>query len=151
MGTGARRRRKMQLTGGIKVTKRHWLGLDLLAILLVAGTLTGIIAISTGAWWPIGWLLMPEWPLLAFFAWFVAITTALALFGAHLQWSNTVHAASAREDPATAAKPLTEAQPAPIRFGRSALGLGQNEGVVEDELTESEGVEAEPSLTAAGR
>jgi hypothetical protein len=62
----------MQLTGGVRMTKRHWLVLDLLAILFVAATVVGIIAVWIGAWWPFSSLLLPEWPLFAFFAWFLA-------------------------------------------------------------------------------
>jgi hypothetical protein len=45
INSSARRRTDMHLTGGIQMTEKRWRLLDLLGILLVAGTATGIIAI----------------------------------------------------------------------------------------------------------
>lgn len=140
----------MQLTGGIKLTKRHWLMLDLLAILFVAGTVTGIIAVWSGAWWPFETLLLPEWPFLAFFAWFLAISTALVVFGSHLQWSDMQRAASSTYEAKPVAAPPIAAQPAPSAVGTGNLCLDLVEAPVEVDL-EDDGAEVEPVLAAAGR
>jgi hypothetical protein len=133
----------MELTGGITMTERRWRLFDLLGILLVAGTVTGIIAIWSGAWWPFETLQAPEWPFLAFFAWFLATSTALSVYGAHLQWSNTQSAASTNQEPATAALPrLTTAEPQHSGIGRSHVCL---------DLSDGEGAEIEPVLAASGR
>ena len=142
----------MQLTGGITMSKSHWRILDLLAILLVASTTIGIIAISIGEWWPFDSLLLPEWPFLAFFAWSLAASTALVLFAVHLQWGSSAPASSSSEEPVTAPQPsLATVDLALSGIGRSRLGLDRSEAAVEVELPESEDVEAEPALIAAGR
>jgi hypothetical protein len=142
----------MELTGGIKMTEKRWRLLDWLGILLVAGTVTGIIAIWTGAWWPFETLRVPEWPFLAFFAWFLSTSAALSVYGAHLQWSNTQNAASTIEEPATAALPrLITAEPALGGIGSSRLGLDLPGASAEVDHSDAEGAELEPVLTAAGR
>jgi hypothetical protein len=141
----------MQLTGGIEMTEKRWRLLDRLGILLVAGTVTGIIAIWIGAWWPFGTLAFPEWPLLAFFAWFLATSTALSVFGAHLQWSNTQHAGSTIQEPKPAAAPLTTAAPALSGIGSSHVCLDLSEHAVEFDYSDAEETAADPVLVAAGR
>jgi len=140
----------MQLTGAIKMTKSHWRVLDLLAILLVAGTVLGIIAIWTGAWWPFEPLRLPEWPLLAFFAWFLATSTALVIFGAHLQWTNVTRAASVQQQPISGARPSTAAA-VPALTGLELPLLDREEPRREGLLERSEGEELEPVLAGAGR
>jgi hypothetical protein len=149
--SGVHRRDKMQLTGGIKMTKRHWLVLDLLAILLVAGTVTGIVAIWTGAWWPFETLQLPQWPHLAFFAWFLATSTALAVFGSHLQWSNMQHSAAAVHETKPAEARLTPAEPALIANERSHLCLDLSEHALEFDHSDEGETTVEPVLVSAGR
>jgi hypothetical protein len=138
----------MQLTGGIKMTKSYWRVLDLLATLLVASTLLGIIAIWTGAWWPFETLQLPEWPLLAFFAWFLATSTALSVFGVHLQWTNTTHAASHLQQSVSRAQP-SAAAPALIRIDLTILD--QQAPVMEGLLERSESEQVELVLAGAGK
>jgi hypothetical protein len=147
--SSARGRNNMQLTGGIKMTKSHWRVLDLLAILLVASTLIGIIAIWTGAWWPFESLLLPEWPLLAFFAWFLATSTALALFGAHLQWTNVTRAASHQQQPTRSTQPAA-ATADPAFAGLQLSLLDRQESAGEELLEEYESEETEPVLAGSG-
>jgi hypothetical protein len=106
----------MKLSGTITIRPLGWVLLDIGALLLVVGGLFTVYAIQSGAWNPMGSVVMPIWPFLLATLW-VAIGSAVALLMGFQLAAVEAHEAEAH----VAAAPATATATALPSDGRDDL------------------------------